>query len=234
MPAPPPTETSIREIHRSRSWTALVRSDLGLVRRRLEDAWKVLLRARLGGRPVAAFAVFDGLGGEPHGQEAAWAAADELESVLAAAHNTDPVLRALSARVRKTGGATTAVAALLLEGPGEASGTLLAVGDSAAYGLDPSGRVRLLAPKDSGGTSVVADYLGNPELRGHAVPLALKPGEVLLLCTDGVDDVVGTSAIAECLTGAREGPEESLRTLFEGVHAAGAPDNATAVLVLRT
>jgi len=69
------------DLPRFKAWVA---SDQGLRRRRLEDAWHVGTVPWQGGLADVAF-VFDGLGGHPFGQEAAWAAADAVPVAASAA-----------------------------------------------------------------------------------------------------------------------------------------------------
>ncbi|MCE7007679.1 protein phosphatase 2C domain-containing protein [Kibdelosporangium philippinense] len=61
----------------------------------------------------------------------------------------------------------------------------------------------------------------------HVEPL---PGDVFLLCTDGVAEQVPYHRILEIL-GSRRGPEAMVRDLLAGAEAAGGNDNATAIVV---
>jgi serine/threonine protein phosphatase PrpC len=60
--------------------------------------------------------------------------------------------------------------------------------------------------------------------------IAPEPGDVLLLCTDGLCGVVGSDAIARAM--ARPLLEEGVRELIGMANEAGGPDNIT-VLVAR-
>lgn len=223
--------TNLRRFE-SPPWSVLARSEIGLVRRRLEDAYAVLLGAALAGLPMHAFAVFDGLGGMPRGQEAAQAAVANLAAAMRAAAGAEGVLAALGPAVAATGGATTATVALF-PGDGRGEGHLLSVGDSAAYALDPAGRLALLNVRDSAGGGAVTDYLGRPGARGHAVPLALPAGRSLLLCTDGVDGVAPRAGLERVLRAPPATAEAALGSLFLELNDLGAPDNATALLCHR-
>jgi serine/threonine protein phosphatase PrpC len=213
------------EATRAGRWRIVAHSEPGLVRRRNEDAWRVLPDARLGSEHVLAVAVFDGLGGVPHGDRASAVAADGLAGALAAAAAPAAVLPLLDDAVRATGGCTTAVVAVF-PGAGDA-GHVLAAGDSAAY-LRRAGAAGLVAAKDSDGPNVVTDLLGGRGVRGHVVPIRLQAGDTLLLCTDGVDGVVTERSLQRVLA-----PDAALEVavtrLFNDVRAAGAPDNATVV-----
>lgn len=209
-------------------WLVVVRSDQGLVRKRLEDAWAVHPNARLGGEPVSAFAVFDGLGGEPNGQEAAWTAAEEFPRALERASTAAMVLPLLNEYVKATGGFTTAAVALL---DARGSGQLLNLGDSAAYALDAAGSVVLLSTKDREAPNRVTRFLGADLAETAPVGFHLPVGRALLLCTDGVDDVAGTEEIQRVLTSVDL--DAALDALFLRVREGGAPDNATVVAVRR-
>jgi protein phosphatase len=203
----------------------------GHVRRRIEDAWRLVADAPMGPRRVHAFAVFDGLGGLPRGQEGAWAAADSLVAALEAAADPKDVLVRLNRTVQETGGCTTAVLALF-DADDHASGWLATIGDSVAFGLGDHG-VEALNELDATGPTMLTDFLGRSSIGGHVAPLALGPGDSLLLCTDGVSGVVGPGPIEDALRS--EGPDlrPAAERLLRHVEDAGAPDNATVVLVRR-
>jgi PPM family protein phosphatase len=224
----PPDESPVRQRLRLPGWIVIVRSDVGGVRERLEDAWAVLPSTAAAGRKSTVFAVFDGLGGEPNGQEAAWAAADNLGEALGRATRPDQVLPRLNAWVRQTQGSTTAVVALFPHEGGD--GTLLSVGDSAAYALDGTG-LDLLTPKDAAGPNVVTDCLGSPDPGGHERSVHVARGQTVLLCTDGIDGVVDPASITAVL----QAPDlaAAVEDLFAEVWAKGAPDNATLVAARR-
>src|SRR5581483_480669 len=96
---PPPDALPWRQRWRAGAWSLALRSDQG-GRERLEDAWAVVPRVDVAGRACAVAAVFDGLGGEPFGQEAAWMAADHLEDSLAAVSRPQDLLAHLNEWVR--------------------------------------------------------------------------------------------------------------------------------------
>lgn len=200
-------------------------------RRRIEDAWAVMFGTPLGTRRVHAFAVFDGLGGELHGDIAAQTASDRLGDALKACRGSEDVLGELNRHVRGTGGFTTAVVALV---PTERAHDvdLAHVGDSAAYAWR-GGRVALLTPKDSAPDRSLTDYLGNEDLLGHVTRTHLDRQSALVLCTDGMDEVVGAPALEPLLRARPETVEEPLDGAFARVRELGAPDNATVVWVAR-
>lgn len=208
--------------------TVWSRCDQG-ARRRIEDAWVVDLDARLGPRRVAAFAVFDGLGGEPKGDVAARTASTRLSSILAGCESIEQVLPRLNDAVQTEGGFTTAVVAVVGAG-GEVD--IASVGDSGAF-MRVGDAVRLVTERDSAPDGAITDYLGNPRLRGHVTKARLVPGGSLVLCTDGVDGIVGVGSLAELLGSSGDDVREALERLYAGIHALGAPDNATLVWIRR-
>jgi hypothetical protein len=226
---PPAGQSSFAERHAEGPWGAWVRSEVGAVRRRLEDAWAVLPGVALGGEVWDAFAVFDGIGGLPNGQEAAWAAADGLREAMLRAAAPGEVLRLLDGAVLATGGASTAAVVLAPRArPGEA--WLLGAGDSSVHA---PGAPASVLPHDRVGLHGVTDGLGLPLRRGHALRWAVPAGGCLLLCSDGVDEVAGRMAVQECLAAPAGEEGAALARLLERVAERGAPDNATAVLLRR-
>ncbi len=216
------------------TWSILARSDKGHQRGRQEDAWTILDDVEWLGRRLTVVAVFDGLGGLPRGRESAWAAANGLREAMATAASPQELLPWLSKRVSETGGATTAVIALLpdaVEMEEDAEVQVISVGDSAAYQVGVNGTPGLVNPIDSAGRHVVTDCLGNHDVRGHVSPLVLGPGATLLLCTDGVDGVVDPHSVQDALCATDM--DEALETLFGEVYRRGSPDNATAILARR-
>lgn len=212
-------------------WVGVVRSEVGLVRTRLEDAWCLTPTVTVAGKPCAVAAVFDGVGGQPGGQEAAWAAADHLEETLRKIRDPKHALAHLNNWVRTTEGSTTAVVAILPKSQAEA-GMLLSVGDSAAYGVGPDAEARLLVPKDAEPQSgAITDYLGHAGLEGHATTVHVAPGHTLLLCSDGVDKVIHPGHLGAAL----RAPDlaAAVDDLFDEIRGRGAPDNATVVAMRR-
>jgi protein phosphatase len=65
------------------------------------------------------------------------------------------------------------------------------------------------------------------------VDAPLTPGEVLLLCSDGLTDMVPGHAIAETLRTGRE-PGRSVRKLVAKAFSAGAHDNVSLIVACRT
>ena len=225
-------------------------SDTGCVRKNNEDAFTLVPEAGL-------FIVADGVGGASSGEVAAQIAVQSvaehmrntprrdgaaLTNAITEAHN-----RVMSAGQdpERTGMACTLVAALV-----NGSELILAhVGDSRAYvfldaridfvtgdhtwvnevgrKLDLSEAVLSMHPY----RHVVTMAVGAPgpfKVDLDAVPLA--PGMRVLLCTDGLTDVVPDPLILAVAVGG-ETIESRAMSLITLATAAGAPDNVTVVLV---
>ena len=196
----------------------------------MQDRWAAV-RTTHQGRPALALGVFDGVSGSSAGAGAAEAAAHGLAAAVAAAGSPDEVLARLNVHVRRTRGATTAAVALALEAddPGTPPLVALGAGDSSLYALS-GGRLRNHLPRHRVGRVVVTQYLGKADLQAHAMAVPGRPRR-LLLCTDGVDNAVPAQALRDALV-APDGAAALARLLAQ-VRAAGAPDNATAVVAER-
>jgi serine/threonine protein phosphatase PrpC len=62
-------------------------------------------------------------------------------------------------------------------------------------------------------------------------PLELRPGDQVLLCSDGLTEAVEDRQIADLLAAATDG-NAACRSLIDAANAAGGPDNVTVVLLL--
>lgn len=199
-------------------------------------------------------AVADGMGGHLGGGTAAGMAVDALRGV---GSTTDPtaLLAALKEANRAiaraavddpdlTGMGTTATAALLEGG----ILYLVHVGDSRAY-LIREGRIiqvtqdhsvvaemvrRGALSADAAETHparhVITRALGvDADINIDALRVDLEPGDVVLLCTDGLSGPVGDGDILE-LVEAAPTLEQAAEQLVQRANAAGGPDNVTVVL----
>ncbi|MBL6633770.1 MAG: Stp1/IreP family PP2C-type Ser/Thr phosphatase [Thermoleophilia bacterium] len=199
-------------------------------------------------------AVADGMGGHLGGGTAAAMAVDALRGV---GHATDPtallgalkdanraIARAASDDPGLAGMGTTATAALLEGG----ILYLVHVGDSRAY-LIRGGRIiqvtddhsvvaemvrRGALSADAAETHparhVITRALGvDADLQIDALRVDLEPGDVVLLCTDGLSGPVGDEQIREAVEEAAT-LEDAAAALVDRANAAGGPDNVTVVL----
>ncbi len=223
-------------------------SHRGRVRRLNEDA--ILLDPS-----GALWVVADGMGGHGHGDLAADLVIEAFAGLPHAgpgrtllAQGFDAADAAVRRRAAADGlgaiGAT--VVAALVDGR---RATLGWAGDSRGYRLR-DGRLERLTRDHSlvqelvdGGELTEAEAEHHPQ--GHVVTRAvgagdradpsfaeadLAPGDVLLLCSDGLTRCVPEPGIAGILAAAPE-PEAACRGLVEAALAAGAPDNVSAVVV---
>jgi serine/threonine protein phosphatase PrpC len=229
-------------------------TDKGCVRSNNEDY--CLIQAELG-----LYVLADGMGGAKAGECASRLAVDTVVEILRSAGTRDSkalltaveeanrrVLQAANNDPTLEGMGTTLVVALEIE----EDFSIASVGDSRLYLLDEDG-LRVITD-DQTWVNEVGRPLGLDEdsLRNHpmrhvltmaigaSTPLTvnyysigLKPGSLVLICSDGLHGVVDLPQIEKILQGSRNGTalEESCQKLIDAAKAAGGPDNVTAVLV---
>lgn len=223
-------------------------SDPGLVRTNNEDA------AHASDRLIA---VADGMGGLPAGEVASEIAIRALATVEWAPEECEPVTvlsdavssanrqirAAIEADPARQGMGTTLTAALLRDG----KLALVHAGDSRAYLLRDGSLARLtrddtfvqalvdqgvLSPQEARRhpqRSLVTRVLQGADVTPSTTTFAVTAGDRLLLCTDGLSDVVDDPTIGQTLAGYPE-PRECADQLVKLAHQAGAPDNVTVVV----
>ena len=69
------------------------------------------------------------------------------------------------------------------------------------------------------------------ELEVDVSPVEVQPGDVFLLCSDGVTDMLDDGTLVATLRGGRDDLEAACARLVDGANAAGGKDNITALLV---
>lgn len=226
-----------------------VRTDVGLVRSNNEDSYLY--------QPPRLFAVADGMGGHAAGETASAMAVEiigrresalQSETDLAAA--IDEANAAIFQRAQDDAamqGMGTTVTAILVA----ADDVCWAhVGDSRLYRLS-AGQLQQITEDDTlVGEMVRSGNLTLGEARQHprrnlltrAVGtsrevsvahgrLAVAPGDVLLLCSDGLTGVVAETEMQQVLEQSAVGLEEKADRLMEMAKAAGAPDNVTFIVL---
>lgn len=223
-------------------------SDPGLVRTNNEDS------AHASDRLIA---VADGMGGLPAGEVASEIAIQALTTVEWAPAEADPltvlgdavtsasrqIRAAIEADPARQGMGTTLTAALLRDG----KLALVHAGDSRAYLLRDGVLTRLtrddtfvqalvdqgvLSPEEARHhpqRSLVTRVLQGSEVTPSAGTVPVAAGDRLLLCSDGLSDVVDDPTIGQTLAGHPE-PHECAEQLVKLAHQAGAPDNITVVI----
>lgn len=227
---------------------AALLTDRGLRRANNEDA-------AFAGRRL--LAVADGVGGAPAGELASELAISALSPLDEEPEPADP-LAALrdafdtaTARIRaaaaadpaRVGMGTTVTAVLVY---GHRIG-LLHVGDSRCYLFRDAAVTRLtrddtlvqemvergllttVAARDHPQRSLVTQVMQGQPIRPAGSAPAVRPGDRLLLCSDGLTDVLADDMIAEVL-GRHAEPADCADELVALVHRGGAPDNVTVVI----
>jgi serine/threonine protein phosphatase PrpC len=246
-PSPAPREAPVSTAFRIESFAI---THEGRVRPHNEDGYAACDREGL-------WAVADGMGGHEGGEWASGRIVEALKAAAKAGDALEPVrdaateaIRAANreilaeARVRgKQMGST--VVALIVRG---AHYAVLWVGDSRVY-LLRGGALTQLSRDHSQVQEMVARGLMTPEQAighpmGHILSRAVgvqdqvevdgatgevQPGDIFLLCSDGLHGVLGDAEIASGLS--REAPDHALQTLVALTLDKGAPDNVTAIAV---
>jgi serine/threonine protein phosphatase PrpC len=221
----------------------------GNVRRSNEDSF--LLRSPL-------FMVADGMGGALAGELASRMCAEAFAELDLIEHQGEEALRAtISVANRRiwdrsrtdaeTSGMGTTVTAALVGENGVVS--FAHVGDSRAYLLRDGALQRLsedhslvhelvrqgqlseVEAEQHPQRSVITRALGTDEaVQIDTFSLEARPGDVLLLCTDGLNTMVPESDIADALA-SETGAADVARKLVRAALKAGGEDNVTAVVV---
>ena len=220
-------------------------TDVGLVRSNNEDAF-------LTAPPL--FAVADGMGGHRAGEVASAGAIRTLQkeaghdtdSLVAAVQSANRVVHAEAAANPDLSGMGTTITAMMTTND---SAQIVHVGDSRAY-LLREGRLRRLTqdhtvvdrlaregkipPEEVDRhpqRSVLERALGvGPEVDVDVQLLDVRPGDRLLLCTDGLTSMLDDDEIREILL-TESDPETAAQALIDAALAAGGKDNVTAVIV---
>jgi PPM family protein phosphatase len=223
------------------------RTDTG--RQRSENEDSLFVRA-----PI--FVVADGMGGAQAGEVASKAAADAFdrdlpegspelflrETIEAANRRIHELARADPSRA----GMGTTITAAIVDAQTEEVG-IGHVGDSRAYRLrrgklerltrDHSlveemrrkGQITDAQAEDHPQRSIITRALGpEPEVDVDVQTVPASPGDVFLLCSDGLTTMVDEARIAAVLTAA-ESMREAVRSLVDEANGAGGRDNITAL-----
>jgi serine/threonine protein phosphatase PrpC len=227
-----------------------VRTDIGRARGRNEDAY--LVRDPL-------FAVADGMGGHRGGNVASKVALEAIRAFDADGTDGDSTsalvkdIRTANETVLARGeadrdlrGMGTTITALLVQGE---QATIAHVGDSRAYRLRDGeleqltqdhtlvhqlveeGRITADQAGRHPQRSILTRAVGvEPSVDVDASTIELRPGDRLLLCTDGLTGMLSDDAIREVLA-SEEDPQRASDRLVEAANAAGGDDNITVVVI---
>ncbi len=223
-------------------------TDPGRKRRQNEDAF--VLRPPL-------FAIADGMGGARAGEIASALAAGALNEAGAGAGGEARVKELVQEANRRvherassdpaTTGMGTTMTVALVEPSGDI--TFGHVGDSRAYVLRDDHLEQLtndhslvaelvrrgeLSERDAElhpQRSVITRALGtDPDVDVDAFTVRPSPGDLYLLCSDGLSDMVGGNEIADVLRRNRADLDAAARALVKAANRGGGDDNITAVL----
>jgi PPM family protein phosphatase len=171
------------------------------------------------------------------------AATDDLKQAILRANRR---IREMAASDHKLNGMGTTLVALLEDGDmvhvanvGDSRGYLLRQGELSQVTVDHSLVQELvddgrLSPEDAERhpqRSVITRALGiEPEVEFDLFTYKLQVGDRLLLCSDGLSDVVGTTQIRNVLLRVRS-PQKAARQLVTVANEQGGPDNITVIVV---
>ena len=224
------------------------RTDPGRKRRGNEDSY--VLQPPL-------FAIADGMGGARAGEVASALAAGALEESRATGGGEERVIELIQEANRRvhqrastdaaTSGMGTTITVALVERDGTI--TFGHVGDSRAYLFRDGGLEQLtddhslvaelvrrgeLSPEAAEvhpQRSVITRALGtDPDVDVAAFPFTAQPGDIYLICSDGLSDMVGAERIEQIVRENRRDLDAAARALVHEANRAGGEDNITAVL----
>ena len=224
-------------------------TDTGRRRRRNEDAYVV--------KPPL-FAIADGMGGAQAGEVASRLAAGVLnesdgdgspeEQVVALIREANRRVFAHSNEVADTQGMGTTMTLAVVDEP---AGAIMFghVGDSRAYRfrdgqleqltedhslvqqLISSGR---LSPEEADThpqKSVITRAVGTePDVDVDTFAIEAEPGDLYLICSDGLTDMLGAEEIRRAVEARRDDLDGAARSLVEAANRRGGEDNITVVL----
>jgi PPM family protein phosphatase len=221
-------------------------TDTGRKRRRNEDAYVC---------EPPLFAIADGMGGAQAGEVASRLAAAALKESHADAggeHRIYDLIQEANRRVYArsstdptTSGMGTTITVALVENGNVAFGH---VGDSRAYlirdgqmeqvtedhslvnELMKSGKLSREEAETHPQRSVITRALGtDPDVDADTFTIEAKVGDVFLLCSDGLTDMVGEREIQELVERHRENLDAALKALVKAANRGGGEDNITVV-----
>ena len=197
------------------------------------------------GKCPVLFGMFDGMGGEAFGEEAAFLAAKtaagfDLGEDMAAGlvRLTDSMNRAVCDWARQEGVAATGSTAVMIAFSA-AEAAVCNVGDSRAY-LFRDGSLRMLSEDHvvrapGQGKGLLSRCLGmDPDTESPVPAICREPlraGDLYLLCSDGLTDMLGDGEIQRLLREHRRGPAQAL---LNAALAAGGCDNVTVLTLAVT
>lgn len=226
-------------------------TDAGKVRENNEDS---LLLGE--GRDSTLFAVADGIGGFEAGEVASSMAVEALKE-LEPGQPFEQAIREANRRIlaaargdEKLSGMGTTVVALRFSGSREEpTAEITHIGDSRAYllkggELSPitedhslvaelvrSGDLTRAQAAEHPQKNLITRALGaNEDVEADTTTLKVEAGDRLLLCSDGLTDMVPEDRIASILSDSPGNPEPPARRLLSAALEAGGADNVTIII----
>jgi len=204
------------------------------------------------------FAVADGMGGARAGEVAAGLAAAALEEAGSGTHGAEGVAELIveankriwerSRNDPRTAGMGTTVTAALVD-PESGTVAIGHVGDSRAYLLREKALEQLttdhslvaelvesgvLTPEEAERhpqRSAITRALGTePTVEVDAFTLQAAPGDLFLVCSDGLSAMISDDAVSSAIETADRDPERAADALISAANARGGEDNITVVL----
>jgi PPM family protein phosphatase len=239
---------------RNMKFEAWAKTDTGLKRETNQDCF--LIDYDLG-----LFVVADGMGGHKGGEVAAAMAVEILKSVISENPNMDPrelltkAYRMATYGIYQRGqreihlrGMATTMVAMLVRGE---TFYIANVGDSRAYLLMPPGfwlmtedhslfneqlKAGLVKEADREhfeGRNIITRSVGfEPDVKCDVIEHKAVPGEVVLLCSDGLYGLVSDQSLASLSLS--QSPEMAVDSLVDEAKKRGGDDNITLILVRAT
>ena len=204
------------------------------------------------------FAIADGMGGAQAGEVASRLAAAVLREADGAELSESRIVELIQEANRRvfqrsnedaaTSGMGTTMTVALVDRAG-AKITFGHVGDSRAYRVRDGRLEQLtddhslvgelvrsgkLSPEEAEmhpQRSVITRALGTePDVDVDTFTIAAEPGDVFLLCSDGLTDMLADTEIESLIAGGERDPEPTARRLIEAANSSGGEDNITVVV----
>ncbi|MBQ3417760.1 MAG: serine/threonine-protein phosphatase [Ruminococcus sp.] len=188
------------------------------------------------------FAVFDGMGGEALGEVASFVAASHTADFLKDKDQFEEYIYELSEILNQKVAEETQARSLVLMGTTAAmvqfaqnAVYILNAGDSRVYRLSRRELVQISVDHTarSWGGKAITKFLGMPEEAGPLSPYLAeakyRSGDIYLLCSDGVSDMLSDEEIEEILK--EKKPADAMcRDLVDKALEKGGVDNTTAIV----
>lgn len=214
----------------------------GRIREDISSNDEIVLSGSVASDANEMFAVFDGMGGEACGEVASFVAASHTQLFARDRAQYEEYLYELAELLNDKVREETEARSLVLMGTTAAmiqfsDGDLyvLNAGDSRVYRLLKHELRQISADHIAVGYGgkAITKFLGMPgddKLRPYIAVGQYKPGDVYLICSDGVTDMLSNDEIREIIDN-KKPVEASCRALVDAALEKGGVDNTTAILL---